>query len=121
MSLFMSLQVLNHKKKSFVKDDIIITEGKPGAKVYVLIKGEVSISIEGQELARTCTPGDLFGEIASIRGCNNGATVSSTQDSEFFVIDNFISYLKQNPDDSIHVMRVLCDRISNMNKKASDS
>ena len=120
MSLFVSLQVLNHQTKTFNAGEVLIEEGKPGAKVYVLIKGEVCISLHGKELARTSTPGDMLGEIASIRGCNNGATVTATRESEFFVIDDFISYLKQNPDDSISVMKILCDRIANMNQKASD-
>ena len=116
MSLLMSLQILDHPTTEFKKGDVIVKEATPGGKVFVLIEGSVKVTLKENELTETNTPGELFGEIASIKGCNYGATVTATGDCKFFVIDNFISYLKQNPEDSIKVLKNLCDRITSMNQ-----
>jgi CRP-like cAMP-binding protein len=115
MSLLMSLQVLDHPKTTFKKGETIIREATPASKVFVLVKGAAEVNIQGQKIAQVDKAGELLGEIANIRGCNYGATVTTLCDSEFFVIDNFITYLKQNPDDSITVMKLLCERISQLN------
>ena len=121
MSLLMSLQVADHPTTEFKTGEVIVKEASPGAKVFVLKSGSVKISINGKDLAETDKPGDIFGEIATIKGCNYGATVTATSDSEFFVIDNFITYLKQNPDDSISILKMFCERILSMNKNVSDT
>lgn len=119
MSLLMSLQILEHPTTEFKNGDIIVKEATPGGKVFVLIEGSVKVTLNGNDLTQANAPGELFGEIASIKGCNYGATVTATSDSKFFVIDNFISYLKQHPEDSIKVLQNLCDRITNMNQNVS--
>lgn len=116
MSLLMSLQILDHPTSKFNTDDVIVQEATPGGKVFVLKSGSVKVSLQGNKITDISKPGQLFGEIACIKGCNYGATVTATSDSEFFIIDNFITYLKQNPEDSITVLQVLCDRITDMNK-----
>ena len=121
MSLLMSLKILDHPETEYKEGEVITKEATPGGKVFVLIEGSVKVTLKGNCLTEIDTPGELFGEIASIKGCNYGATVTTTSDSKFFVIDNFISYLKQHPDDSIKVLKNLCDRITSMNKNVADS
>ena len=90
MSLFVSLQVLNEERKSFSYGETVIKEATPGGIVFVLIKGKVQVSLHDKEIASVDTQGQIFGEIASIRGCNYGATVTALADCEFYVIDNMI-------------------------------
>ena len=105
MSLLTSLQVMEHPKSTFKIGDTITEENKPGGKVFIMLKGAVEVSLNGQVIATQVSPGEIFGEIATICGCNYSATVTVVEESEFFVIDNFLTYLKQNPDDSITVQR----------------
>jgi len=121
MSLLMSLQILDHPTTEFNNGDTIVKEATPGGKVFVLIEGSVKVTLNDNLLTEVNSPGELFGEIASIKGCNYGATVTATSDCKFFVIDNFISYLKQHPDDSIKVLRNLCDRVTSMNQNATEA
>ena len=116
MSLLMSLQILDHPTTQFSEGDTVVKEATPGGKVFILIEGSVEVSLRGNIIASTSKPGEIFGEIASIKGCNYGATVTAKSDCSFFVIDNFISYLKQHPDDSIKVLKNLCNRITDMNE-----
>ena len=121
MSLLMSLQILDHPTTKFSSGDVIVEEATPGGKVFVLKQGSVKVTLQGKEITETSTPGQFFGEIASLKGRNYGATVTATSDCEFFIIDNFISYLKQNPEDSITILRTLCDRITDMNQNFTNS
>ena len=121
MSLLMSLQILDHPTSEYSAGENIVRESTPGGKVFVLKEGSVKISLKGNEIAEASKPGDVFGEIASIKGCNYGATVTATSDCEFFIIDNFISYLKQNPEDSISILQMLCDRLTSMNESLTKS
>ena len=116
MSLFMSLQILDQARKTFCAGETIIKEATPGGTVFVLIKGEVKVSLHDKQIALVSSKGQIFGEIASIRGCNYGATVTATADCEFFIIDNIITHLKQNPEDSVSMMKILWERIANMNE-----
>ena len=118
MSLLTSLKVLDHPKTSFKIGDTITREGTPGGKVFILASGAVEVSLQGKVIATLLTPGEIFGEIASVCGCNYGATVTIVQESEFYIIDNFVTYLKDNHDDSIVIIKTLCERIIMMNDNA---
>ena len=118
MSLLTSLKVADHPKTSFKVGETLTVENTPGGKVFIMIKGVVEVSLNKQVIATIANPGEIFGEIETICGCNYGATVTVVDDSEFFIIDNFLTYLKQNPDDSIVVMKGLCERIIMMNDNA---
>ena len=116
MSLIMSLKILDHPVTELKKGDAIIKEATPGGKVYVLDSGKVEISIGGKVIAESDNSGDIFGEIATMVGCNYSATVTCSEDSKFYVIDDFITFLKQNPDDSIKVIKMLCERVVRINE-----
>ena len=77
---------------------------------------DIQFGSQHDDGSTTLIEGDIFGEIASVRGCNYGATVTAAEDSQFYVIRDFITFLKQNPNDSIYVMKMLCDRIVKMNE-----
>ncbi|MCM8530724.1 MAG: Crp/Fnr family transcriptional regulator [Lentisphaeraceae bacterium] len=115
MSLLTSLRVLDHPVSKFKIGDMITEESCQGGKVFILIKGIVEVSINRKTIATVIDPGAIFGEIASVCGCNHSATVTVVEDSEFYIIDNFISHLKKYPDDSMAVIRSLCERIVMLN------
>lgn len=69
----------------------IIREGDPGRGLYVLLSGEVDVNKRteagGQVLLATLKPGDVFGEIALLKGGPVTATVSAARQSTILFLD----------------------------------
>jgi len=93
---------------------VIASEGAEGTHMYVVMKGEVSISIDNRVLA-TAMPGEIIGEMALINSNIRSATLTAKSDCRLALIDqaSFDSLLRYVPDFSLHVMKVLADRLEN--------
>jgi CRP-like cAMP-binding protein len=94
---------------------VVLKKGDLGSKVHVLISGEVSVTAGGHEVARVATPGSVFGEISALLATQNVANVTTTSESSFYVIDDFMGYLRENSDASVSVAQMLAVRLVNMN------
>jgi len=96
----------------FPAGEVIIMEGKEGNHMYVVMKGEVSISLKDTLLA-TAKPGELVGEMALINSDRRSATVTARTDCQLAMIDqaSFESLLRHVPEFTIHVMNVLANRL----------
>ena len=93
---------------------VIITEGQEGKNMYVVMEGEVSISLKSKLLA-TAQPGEIVGEMAMVSSNLRSATVTANTDCVLAEIDqgSFESLLKHVPEFTIHVMNVLASRLQN--------
>jgi CRP-like cAMP-binding protein len=91
---------------------VIIEEGQEGDHMYVVMQGEVEVSLKGKHLA-TAEPGEIVGEMALINSELRSATVTATTDCVLASIDqgSFDSLLRHVPDFTVHVMNVLADRL----------
>jgi len=100
---------------------VIIMEGKEGSHMYVVMDGEVDISLKGRVIARV-SRGDIVGEMSLINPDLRSATVTATSNCTLAVIDqaSFQSLLRHVPDFSMHVMNVLADRLKIAYEMISD-
>jgi len=91
---------------------VIITEGQKGSHMYVVMNGEVAISLKDKVIS-TASPGEIVGEMALINAEIRSATVTATTDCTLAVIDegSFQSLLKHVPEFTLHVMNVLASRL----------
>ena len=96
---------------------VIMTEGKEGNFMYVVMRGEVTISLRNKVLARAL-PGEIVGEMALINSDIRSATVTANTDCLLALIDqsSFESLLRHVPEFTLHVMNVLANRIDSAYK-----
>ena len=91
---------------------VIFEEGNPGELMYVVLHGEVILSLKGQEIA-TVSRGAIIGEMALLNSDVRSATAIATTDCTLAPIDvhSFKSLIQHTPDFALHVMNVLADRL----------
>lgn len=97
---------------SFPAGSVIFDEGTEGHVMYVVVEGEVEISLHDKTLA-IATPGAIVGEMALINAEMRSATATSRTGCLLAPIDqaSFESMLRHVPDFSLYVMNVLADRL----------
>lgn len=86
--------------------------------MYVVLDGEVEVRIGGKSI-EVIGPGDIVGEMALIDGKPRSATVVAKSDCRLAPVDEkrFYSMVQQTPAFSLHVMRVVVERLRRMNAK----
>jgi CRP-like cAMP-binding protein len=96
----------------FPAGTVIIKEGDEGNHMYVVLQGELVISLKNKILASS-SPGEIVGEMALINSDIRSATVTAKTDCRLAFIDqaSFRSLLQYVPDFSQHVMSVLANRL----------
>jgi CRP-like cAMP-binding protein len=97
---------------AFPAGAVIATEGDLGTHMYVVMKGEVTISVNGVIMA-TASPGEIVGEMALINSNIRSATVTARTNCRLALIDqtSFNALLRHVPDFSLLVMKVLAERL----------
>jgi CRP/FNR family cyclic AMP-dependent transcriptional regulator len=86
--------------------------GDPGTVMYVLKTGSVEIRVRGT-LVETAEAGALLGEMALIDNSPRAANAIAITDCELVPIDmkRFLFLVQQTPNFSIHVMKVMAQRL----------
>ena len=90
----------------------IMREGEKGNRMYVVMKGDVIISLKSKILARSF-PGEIVGEMSLINSDIRSATVTARSACQLALIDesSFKSLLKHVPEFTLHVMDTLAKRL----------
>jgi CRP/FNR family cyclic AMP-dependent transcriptional regulator len=93
----------------------IFEAGETGDAMYVVIEGEVTLSVRGTAVG-TIGPGELFGEMALIDAGARSATATATAATKLARVDErrFAYLVQQTPFFALHVMRVLANRLRSM-------
>jgi CRP-like cAMP-binding protein len=77
-------------REHFEAGEVIVREGDPGDRLYVVMRGEVAAVRQGprgETPLRTLGPGEAFGEIALIRAMPRTATVRSRTAVDLLTVD----------------------------------
>ena len=98
--------------------DFIFSEGEPGDMMYVVLEGGVDIRVGGKSI-QEAYPGDIVGEMALIDTKARSASAVALSDCRLAAVDEqgFIKMVQQNPFFSLHVLRVLAERLRQMDSK----
>ena len=101
----------------FAAGEKIFVEDDEGSAMYVVRSGRVNILTYGTVL-ESVGPNGMFGEMALIDGSPRSATAVASEPCELAPIDQaaFAHLVRQDPDFALRVMRLLAQRIRQMNE-----
>lgn len=97
----------------------IITEGKSGEDMFVILKGHVSVSVQGQEVNQL-KPGQFFGEMSLIDKSPRSASIVTIDEVKVMRLtrSDFFPLLKK---ESRIGLKVFWAFLQNMNKRLRDN
>jgi CRP/FNR family cyclic AMP-dependent transcriptional regulator len=104
--------------KTVTAGTTIFRSGDPRDAMYAVLEGEVDIFVNGK-LVETVGKGGIFGEMALIVGENRTATAVAKTNVKLVAVDErrFLFLVQQTPNFSLHVMRVLTERLRSMDER----
>lgn len=100
--------------ESFGPDEVIIGENHKDGKLRILKRGVVEIAKRGTIVNRLSSPGSVLGEISILLDQSFGATVTTMEDTEIYVIEEGDRFLQENPDLMALVARLIAKRLRNL-------
>ena len=105
--------------EAFTAGQEIFTAGQPGDMMYVVKEGEVNVVINGKVID-TVGPGGILGEMALIDKRPRSATAVAKTDCKLVSVnqERFQRLVQQTPHFAIQVMRVMAQRLRQMDAQA---
>jgi CRP-like cAMP-binding protein len=103
--------------RRYAAGERIFVEDDEGSVMYVVRFGRVNILTYGTVL-ESVGPNGMFGEMALIDGSPRSATAVASEPCELAPIDKaaFAHLVRQDPDFALRVMRLLAQRLRQMNE-----
>jgi len=101
----------------FLDGEVIFEQDEPGDEMYVVVSGEVRVLVrngeQGEKEAARRKAGETVGEMSVISGSVRSATLTAAGDVHLLCLDqkSFEGLLRERPEVSLAVMRMLCDRL----------
>lgn len=89
--------------ESFQRERVIVREGEPGDRLYVLVRGRVEViraSASGERRIAVLDDGDFFGEMALLSGAPRGASVRALSFCTCLSLDraDFLDLIERFPE-----------------------
>jgi CRP/FNR family transcriptional regulator, cyclic AMP receptor protein len=115
------------RRYRYDRDETIFYQGDPGDTFYVILTGQVKVSVtspEGQEaILVVLDAGEGFGEFALLDDQPRSATIEATLPTEVVSLrkDDFRRLLRQMPDIAIGLLRVLTKRLRDTDQLVQDA
>lgn len=96
---------------------ILFEEGAAADFMYVIVEGDISLSLHGQFLA-TVGKGAIIGEMALLNSDPRSATATVATDCLLAPIDvhSFRLLIQHTPEFALHVMSLLAERLRQANE-----
>lgn len=110
-------------EKIFPKDAVVFEENDPPNALYIVLKGEIQLlkSVTGKKNVPVLSlgHGDFFGEMGLIEENAQSVKAVATADTVLLALskENFYSVIKENPSISFNLLKTICHRVSQENKK----
>jgi CRP/FNR family transcriptional regulator, cyclic AMP receptor protein len=100
--------------------EVLIQEGSPHGRMFVLVSGEVTVERAGTAFARVDSPGAVFGEMSVVLGRPATATVRASSDLVVHVIEDPDEFLTSRPGVALAVLRTTASRLEGLTQYLVD-
>ncbi len=98
--------------------ETIFVEGDEGRVMFVLLEGQVRLSVTGRTVEKV-GKGGVFGEMALIDDAPRSATATALTECVLVPVTSqrFRSLVKESPDFALDIMRLMAARLRSMDKR----
>lgn len=105
--------------ETFPGGQTIFRAGDPGNLMYVVLKGEVEVSLNNKVI-ETLAPGELFGEMSLVDQRPRSATAIAKCDCVLAPIGErrFLFLVQETPYFALHVMSLMAERLRRRTEEA---
>ncbi len=122
----LKLLCFSSERLTFQPDQTIFGVGDPGDAAYVIIEGNVDVSVptsSGPLVINSLGPNDILGEIAIFAEVPRTATVTAKTRVETLRIakDQFMGIVRQSPDAALELIRILAARLARTTARLSSA
>ena len=102
----------------FDRGKVIVREGQTGLRMYVVLKGNVAVSVTGRVVERLA-PGGVFGELALVEQAPRLASVFAETDCEVLPVNRvaFLQLVKMSPEFATSLLARLAERLKVLTAK----
>jgi CRP/FNR family transcriptional regulator, cyclic AMP receptor protein len=113
--------------RNFAAGETIFLKGAPGDHMIAVVSGNVRISVPSTNgpmlVLATLTPGELFGEIALLDGKERTADATASTECSLAILDRseILLYLERHPEMWPPIVKVLCDRLRNIDERLANA
>ena len=113
---------MKKSEKQYDDGDIVFQEGDPSRSAYLLVSGNVELTMTGDKGPVTLAhlvAGEMFGEMGILDESPRSATARAVGPTTVRVIprQQFLKSLKTDPATALQVMRKLVDRLRSTNER----
>jgi len=115
------------RRRRYDRDEVIFYQGDPGDTFYVILSGQVKVSVsspEGQEaILVMLDAGESFGELALLDDQPRSATIQANVPTEVIALrkDDFRRLIRQSPEIAIALLQVLTKRLRDTDQLVEDA
>lgn len=104
----------------FAPGGVVVEQGGKGGPIYFLAKGKVEVVKDGVLIVEVSNEGAVFGEMSVLLDIPATATVRAIEPSFLYVIADPNEFLKDHPEASLYVARILARRLDSLNRYLID-
>ena len=99
-------------KQIFAEDEKAAGFFSKGARIYLLLEGDVALTVKGKPL-ELVLPGEIFGEMAAVAETPRSATATARKNCRVISLDEkqFLNSLQQVPEFALMLMSVMAQRL----------
>lgn len=103
---------------TFAQGQTIFSQGDPGDVMYVVVEGQVELSVDGEVVERVARDG-VLGELALIDAAPRSASAVAATDCRLMPVSRrkFMLLVQDRPDFALHIMRVMAGRLRHMDHR----